>query len=189
MRLLAEENTLYLNFTSRDKYEMIQQDIIKSADTDDKKKINKAHKYQHTLFIINDTGLPTNTAGSLEAYLGNQIIKDIINLNQLKTITVSEDVDTGFLTVYKKSDGSIDTQIGDKNKLYIYCEYRALVALTFFNIYYYDENNQIYIPITKNGITTGIFNFINNKSDIDDKNLWTKKTFVYYPQDSVNEGD
>lgn len=181
---MSDENILYLNFTSKDKYEMIQQNIIKSsADT------TKTNKYQHTLFMVSETGLPTNTAGSVEMYLGNQLIRDIVNLNQLKTITVSEDTTTGYLTLYKKSDGTVDDLIGDKNKLYIYCEYRALVALTFFNIYYYDEDNKFYIPITKNGVTTGTFNFINNKSDIDDRNLWTKKTFVYYPQDSANEGD
>ena len=84
MRLLSDENILYLNFTSKDKYEMIQQNIIKSsADT------TKTNKYQHTLFMVSETGLPTNTAGSAEMYLGNQLIRDIVNLNQLKTITVS----------------------------------------------------------------------------------------------------
>lgn len=174
-------DSLYINFTSKQRYDEIKDKIINTVNPT-YKQLEEIEQHNHTLYILNETGLPSNTAGSLNMCVGNQIITDIVNLNQFKTVDIEENQETGWLTVRRKDDQSIDTLICNKNKLYIYCEYRALVALTFFNIYFYSESNQAYIPITRNGATTGIFNFIQSKDDIDDKSLWTPKTLVYYPQ-------
>lgn len=172
---MAEDNTLYISFTSQDSYNKIKANISNHNEND-------INRYMHTLFMVHTAGLPSNEAASLKMYVGNQAITDIVTLNQFNNIRIAEDPTTGNLTVYDKKTDEVDTLIGNKDKFYIYCKYQGLTATTYFNIYSYSESGQVYIPITKNGGTTGKLNYMNSYSDITSPELWQKKTFVYYPQ-------
>ena len=173
---MVEENTLYIGFTSQDNYNKIKANISNSTE-------NNIIRYNHTLFMVNTAGLPSNEASSLKMYVGSQAITDVVTLNQFSNIRIVEDPATGNLTVYSTITDEVDELIGNKDKFYIYCKYQGLTATTYFNIYSYNETAKVYVPITKNGGNTGRLNYMNSYSDITSPDIWQRKEFVYYPQD------
>lgn len=168
-------NQVYINYTSQQMYDKIKKFIQTGNDVSS----DTINRYNHTLFIVN-CSLPTLNSSACNIYLGSQIISDIINLNLFNEITIEEDENTGYLTVIR--DNIPDTLIGNKNKLYLYCRYNFATADSFFNIYYYDEIIHKYVPITKDGATTGSINYVTDESLIDDVDSYVPEILVYYDQ-------
>jgi hypothetical protein len=166
---------VFICYTNQDKYNQLKALNLESVETD--------NKHNHTLYIVNETGIPNTEALPANIYLGNQIITDIVNLNLISDIQIIKDEETDRLTV--KRNGNVDLLIGNKNKLYLYGDYEPVNSKSYFNLYFYDENIQQYLPLTTDGVTTDNINFVNSETDIGDNTKYIPKKFVYYLQDPV----
>lgn len=166
---------VFICYTNQDKYNQIRAMNLENSETD--------NKHNHTLYIVNETGIPNTEALPANIYLGNQTITDIVNLNLIPDIQITKDEETNRLTVQR--DGNIDLLIGNRNKLYLYGDYEPINSKSYFNLYFYDEDTQQYLPVTANGVITDNINFVTSAEDIGDTTKYIPKKFVYYLQDPV----